>query len=82
MDDHKSGVLADYYTERQLAEQLDVTPRTLWRWRNLRTGPDVTMIGARVMYHKGAVRRWLASCEQKMVRERRRSRRANAAVVP
>jgi hypothetical protein len=71
MNERNTGVLADFYTEAELAAELGIVRRTLYRWRRMRTGPDVTMVGERVMYRRDSVKRWLLSQEQKMVRGRR-----------
>jgi hypothetical protein len=69
-------LLASYLSEAQLAQQLDVTTRTLQRWRRQRTGPPVTMIGGSPMYRIASIETWLLSREIKMVRERPRGRAA------
>lgn len=57
----KTGILNDYYTREELAEELGVTTRTLARWANFRTGPRITRMGHRVLYHNADVRTWLHS---------------------
>lgn len=54
-----AGVLADYFTRTELANELGLNPRTLERWANLRTGPKRTYVGNRVFYHRKHVERWL-----------------------
>jgi|SRR5215471_4158954 len=77
-DDDARGLLAAYFTEDQLAKELKVTPRTLWRWRRQRTGPPCTRLGGgehgfgKVLYLKESVRKWLAGREQPMPRSNRR----------
>lgn len=56
----KTGILADYYSRQELAEELDKTVRTLARWAWLRTGPRQTKLGGRVYYHRSDVEAWLA----------------------
>src|SRR5262245_15260704 len=68
-------VLAGYYTEDELAEQLGVVKRTLWIWRTKGTGPPITMVGRRVMYSKASVARWLESQERPMPRAGKQRRR-------
>ncbi len=81
--DPASELLSDYYTEDSLARALQVTVRTIRRWRKERTGPPVTRVGRRVIYSKDSVRAWLASREQPMPRERKRGRRmAHLSVAP
>lgn len=53
-------LLDNYYTRSQLADELDITVRTLERWAWLRSGPNRTYIGNRVYYHRSAVEEWLA----------------------
>ena len=63
---------ADFFTEKQLAQELDVTTRTLRRWHNLRTGPPRTLIGPKIYYRKQSVFRWLVAREQEPLRRSRR----------
>jgi hypothetical protein len=72
MSDTTGGVLDGYVSERDLAEQLHMTPRTMQRWRCQRLGPPVTLIGRAVFYRVEGVRAWLASCEMK-IREKRKA---------
>ena len=67
------GVLADYLTEGELANQLRRTPRTLQRWRKQRVGPPVTFIGRVPYYRKEGVLTWLRKNEIEMPRERKRA---------
>jgi hypothetical protein len=53
------AILSDYVAEADLAKELNVTVRTLARWRALRIGPDPTKIGRRVYYSPETIRRWL-----------------------
>lgn len=46
-------------TERQIAEQLQVSIRTLQRWRKQRTIPFVTMPGGIIRYNPDVVAKWL-----------------------
>ena len=56
-----AGLLADYLTPAQVAEELGVNPRTLDRWYQLRRGPVRTRIGKRVLYARKDVADWLAA---------------------
>lgn len=70
MQDTNTGapaVLGDYLTDKELADQLDKSPRTLERWRRLREGPAPTRIGRKLYYHREAVARWLRSQEVELV---------------
>ena len=52
-------VLSEYLSRDDLAGQLDKSVRTLERWERQRTGPRITNVGNRVMYHVDDVRAWL-----------------------
>ena len=64
----RAGLLADYLTPDQLAEELDKSPRTIARWDSLRIGPPKTMVGKRPLYRRDAVREWLLRREQAQTR--------------
>ena len=66
-EDVKDPVLDDYLTDTELATELNVSPRTIARWRGMREGPPVTRVGRRVMYRRSSVRIWLADCECSLV---------------
>jgi excisionase family DNA binding protein len=68
-----AGLLDGYLTEAQVAAQLGVTARTIWRWRKERRGPPVTLFGRRVLFHIDSVRAWLKRREQAMPRDKWRS---------
>jgi hypothetical protein len=57
----RSGLLADYVPEQDLAVELDVTTRTLAHWREQRIGPPYVMRGREIEYPIAAVRTWLAA---------------------
>lgn len=59
MQSDKSGILADYYTRDELAAELGRCRRTLARWAWLRTGPRITRLQGRVLYHRDDVKAWL-----------------------
>jgi hypothetical protein len=73
-DRMEGGLLGDYFAENELAAELDVTVRTIQRWRADREGPPVTFIGNRPVYSKASVRAWLKNREEKAARNRRRDR--------
>jgi predicted site-specific integrase-resolvase len=55
-------ILAQYVKgDAGLARELGVNPRTIYRWRTLGSGPPVTRMGGRILYHKQDVSRWLES---------------------
>lgn len=54
-----NGLLSDYVSEHDLADQLGVTLRTMRNWRSLGEGPPITRIGRRIYYQREAARAWL-----------------------
>lgn len=60
-------ILSDYLTDTQLADELNVSPRTIARWRSLREGPPLTRLGRRILYRRSAVEAWLAELERDQV---------------
>lgn len=72
MDEQSNKLLAGYLTARELAQELQKHPRTIYRWRNLRQGPPVTLVGNRPMYRIEAAREWLRSREVEGVRRAKR----------
>jgi hypothetical protein len=64
-------LLKDYLTEEALAREIEVTVRTLRRWRKERRGPPITHIGRQVRYSLTGLRAWLAANEQQMPRAKR-----------
>lgn len=65
-----AGLLDDYLTREQLAEEIDKSVRTIDRWYLERTGPAVTIIGNRRLYHIDDVKAWIRSLRQEMCRAR------------
>jgi hypothetical protein len=53
------GVLANYLSRDQLADELGVTTRTISRWRWNRKGPPAHRIAGRVMFKRADVVVWL-----------------------
>jgi hypothetical protein len=75
MDDRtEGGLLADYFSESELAAELGKDIRTIQRYRVLREGPPVTFIGKTPFYNKGSARAWLKAREQRTARNRWRGR--------
>jgi len=60
----------DLYTPAELADYLQVTERTLIRWRNNRTGPAWIRAGHHVRYRSTDIQVWLESQRREPVRER------------
>jgi hypothetical protein len=54
-------LLADWLTEREVAEQLKHHERTVARWRVLGIGPRYSLNGRQFIYHKADVAAWLRS---------------------
>jgi hypothetical protein len=54
----------------QLAEQLNVTTRTLQRWETERIGPPRVVVGRQIFYRIASVDAWLISREQRRGRAR------------
>ena len=59
------NLLDEYYSDAELCEQFDITPRTSKSWRDQRSGPPVTYIKGKPHYRKKAARDWLLSREGK-----------------
>jgi len=73
--DAKSGAkLPGYYLQTELAEMLDKSQATLWRWEKRGYGPPVTKIGNLVCYKISSVEKWLASLERRPQDQRGRKR--------
>lgn len=53
----------EYLTPEQLAELLQVSEKTLRRWRNEGTGPPFVRIGRIIRYRKRAALAWLRDQE-------------------
>ena len=53
------AILADYITEQQFADELNVTLRTLRTWRAAGEAPTVTRISMKVYYARDDIREWL-----------------------
>jgi len=75
IDDQANDLFAGYLTDKQLAEKLNVTLRTVQRWEALRCGPPRVKIGARVFYKIESVRAWIAAKEQQPAASATRRRR-------
>jgi hypothetical protein len=78
--------LPGYIHERGLARQLNLNPKSMWRYRHRGVGPVATRVGRQIFYKLEDVSAWLERCRQPngQVRGRRRrtmvaSRRARRA---
>jgi hypothetical protein len=74
------GLLDEYLTEDEEAEELKKTVRTLRRWRKMRMGPAYTHNGKDVLYRHDWNREWLEAGKRQMPRARaeRTSKRSEA----
>ncbi|MGD1077632.1 MAG: helix-turn-helix domain-containing protein [Candidatus Sulfotelmatobacter sp.] len=62
----RQSLLDDFLTQEQLANELNVTQRTLQRWAELRIGPPLIAIGRTTrIYKKSSVLAWLSARERK-----------------
>lgn len=52
---------ATYYTTKEAAAMLKLSPRTLENWRNLRQGPAFVKFGSRVLYSSEALAAYAAA---------------------
>jgi hypothetical protein len=66
------GLLADYYTEQELADALGVNIRTTRNWRAKGEGPPCTFLGYSPRYRIDGVREWLLRREKRQPRDRDR----------
>ncbi|WIY52443.1 helix-turn-helix domain-containing protein [Devosia sp. YIM 151766] len=60
-----SGLLDDWMSRKELAEELSLSVDTLSRWETQRIGPPCIRIGRRVLYRRGAVQDWLRRAEER-----------------
>ena len=79
--DQLSSILAGYLTQKDLAQALGVSERTIARWHHFREGPPRVEFGRKVFYRLESVSAWIASCERPEPRAGR-TRRARLAVDP
>jgi predicted DNA-binding transcriptional regulator AlpA len=61
-------VLDGFLRREELAQQLDLSPRTIDRWEALRKGPPRVCVGRTVLYNVESVREWLKSQERQFSR--------------
>jgi Helix-turn-helix domain len=57
------ALLSEYLSEHETAKQLQLSPRTLKRWRALKSGPAITRIGRRIVYKRSTVAAWIKNQE-------------------
>jgi predicted DNA-binding transcriptional regulator AlpA len=56
-----SGLLRDFFSEEQLARELEIGRKSLHRWHREGRGPERIKLGKRVYYKRSAVAVWLSS---------------------
>jgi predicted DNA-binding transcriptional regulator AlpA len=71
------GLLSDYVSKEQLAQELRRTTRTLDRWLLHGNGPAYVRLGRRVLFRKGSIEEWLLGQEQGAPAQGAHRRRGN-----
>jgi hypothetical protein len=61
---YRPGLLAGHIGERQFAEEIGKSLRTVRAWRKAGRGPNVVKIGNRVYYRRSAIDLWLREIEE------------------
>jgi hypothetical protein len=74
MSDIAGGLLDEFFTEKQLADQLHKSGRQVQRMRQQRTGPPWRAVGKTIIYPKVQAREWLHAGVIKPVRTPRVTR--------
>lgn len=64
-------LLADYWSEAELAKEINKSLRTVRKWREQKIGPPYAMLGKTPIYPKPGSRDWLKSLERQPVRTKR-----------
>lgn len=80
--DRLLSILAGYLTQKDLAQALGVSERTIARWHHFREGPPRVEFGRKVFYRLESVSAWIASCERPEPRAGRARRARLRAVDP
>ena len=60
--------LPDLLTTDQVSDILNVSKRSVIRWRNERVGPPWCKLGRQVRYRRESLNSWIANTEQQPVR--------------
>lgn len=63
-----------YTPEAEIAEELNVSVRTLRKWRQLRVGPPWTEVGRQIHYSDESRAAWLKSREVRPITQTRQER--------
>jgi hypothetical protein len=77
----RSTLLEEFMTRDELATTLNVSARTLARWKVLRMGPPRVEVGRLILYRRAAVSEWLATMEKGSRRENRSAGRKTRRVA-
>ena len=72
----QDGLTEQFLSVQETAACLELTSRTLARWRSARTGPPWCKCGRKVFYRRRAIVEWLAAGEIQPVRNTRHGGRA------
>ena len=59
----QNSLLSDYLSDEQLACEMHVSVRTLWRWAALGEIPPSVKIGRRRLFRRATVAEWLRTRE-------------------
>ena len=76
----EESVSPDYLTAAQLADLLQVSTNTIWRWAKSEPSMPVLRIGDVVRFPRERIERWLRAQEQGAARPQRARRSATGEV--
>ena len=63
IDQRDNSILSEYLSDEQLAGEMRVSVRTLWRWAALGEIPPSVKIGRRRYFRRTAIAEWLKARE-------------------
>jgi predicted DNA-binding transcriptional regulator AlpA len=77
---HPTLILEGFLRREELAQQFNLSIRTIDRWAALREGPPRVCVGRTILYNVNSVREWLRSREKQpsLMKKRRNSPRNNS----
>jgi hypothetical protein len=82
-DAQQSRLIEDFYTEEQLANEINRSARTIARMREAGVGPPWKRLGKIIIYPKNAAKEWIHADVIDPVRNRRaRTRKASPRPPP
>ena len=61
--------IPELLTTQEVAELLNVSKRSVIRWRNERIGPPWCKLGRNIRYRRESLEHWIAESEQQSVAE-------------